>query len=238
MRIMITRPESDAPALARQLKDLGHEVLSEPLLRVIFPDLPPPDLEGAQALLFTSANGVRAFTRLVSRRDIAVFAVGAATAREALAAGFADVATAGGDVASLGQTVAAALDPAAGRLIHIAGSVQAGDLQGDLTARGFAVDRIVLYETLQAGALSPLAVQKIKSREIDIILFFSPRTAQTFADLVEKHRLGDYLAHSIAACLSISVRDILQSLPWHSIVVARRPALDDLLTAAGLKTSI
>lgn len=237
MHILITRPESDAQALARELATLGHEVTVEPLLQVIFPTLPAPGLDGVQALLFTSANGVRAFARLETRRDIATFAVGEATAREARRAGFGTVTAAGGDVASLGETVAKKLDPSGGRLIHIAGSVQAGDLKGDLAARGYRVDRAVLYETLEAKALSPSTVEKIKEGKIDIILFFSPRTAQTFVKLVATHKIGDYLDKTIAASLSISVRDILHSLPWRRIVVAKRPALDDLLAAAGIKTS-
>jgi uroporphyrinogen-III synthase len=237
MRILITRPEDDAAALATELGSRGHEVTTEPLLKVIFPNLPAPDLTGVQALLFTSANGVRAFVRLDPRRDTSVFAVGTATAGEARSAGFHNVVTAAGDVVQLGAAVAKALDPAAGGLIHIAGSVQAGDLKGDLAAKGFNITRAVLYETREAQTLSPATIAKIKGHEIDIILFFSPRTAQTFTRLVAKHQLGGYLNTTTAAALSISVRDVLHSLPWHRIVVANRPALEDLLTAAGLKTS-
>ena len=236
MHILITRPKSDAAALAQELAGLGHDVTIEPLLQVKFLALPPLDLGNAQALLFTSANGVRAFAQADGRRNITAFAVGQATARAAQNAGFEQVFAAGGDVASLAETVGRTLPPPA-RLIHIAGSVQAGDLKGDLAARGYDVDRKVLYEATATESLSKETQDKIKGRKIDIILFFSPRTAQIFCKLVDRHRLGDYLDHATAACLSLSVRDILHSLPWRRIVVAKRPTQPDLLVAAGLRTS-
>ena len=61
MRLLVTRPLDDAQALADRLEAGGHEALVEPLL-TIAPDLAAPlPLDGARALLFTSANGVRAF---------------------------------------------------------------------------------------------------------------------------------------------------------------------------------
>ena len=51
----------------------------------------PLDLDGVQALIATSANGVRAFAARDPRRSLPVCAVGDATARAASDAGFADV---------------------------------------------------------------------------------------------------------------------------------------------------
>ena len=74
MRVLVTRPEEDAAALVAALKARGHEALVEPMLTVApAPGVTPPlDLDGVQALLFTSANGARAFARLSERRDLPV----------------------------------------------------------------------------------------------------------------------------------------------------------------------
>src|SRR5229473_1898951 len=113
MQALITRPIEDAGELAAALS-----------------------LRGVQAVLFTSANGARAFARATARRDLAVIAVGDATARTARALGFADIASAGGDVGDLAALVAARLDPRRGALLHAAGSVVAGDLAARLRAAG------------------------------------------------------------------------------------------------------
>src|SRR4051812_16935975 len=92
------------------------------------------DLTNVQAVLFTSANGVRAFAAAERRRDIPAFAVGEATAAAARLAGFTTVDTAGGDVAALADLVRERLTPARGALLHAAGSAVAGDLSGVLGA--------------------------------------------------------------------------------------------------------
>src|SRR5579885_2968460 len=102
---LITRPEEDARPLADALKSRGIATVIEPLLSIrVLPEAAPgltQDLEGVQALLFTSANGARAFAELSPRRDIGVLAVGDATAAAARALGFSAVESAGGDVQAL-----------------------------------------------------------------------------------------------------------------------------------------
>jgi uroporphyrinogen-III synthase len=80
MRILVTRPAEDGADIARRLGDLGHEALLAPLLQVRFRDGAALELDGVQALLATSANGVRALTRQTERRDVPLFAVGPQTA--------------------------------------------------------------------------------------------------------------------------------------------------------------
>ena len=92
MRVMITRPREDAEALAGRLAEDGIESLIEPLLEIIPRADEPLDLDNVQALMLTSANGARALGRATDRRDLALFAVGPATAAAARSAGFATVA--------------------------------------------------------------------------------------------------------------------------------------------------
>src|SRR6476646_3027086 len=87
-RALVTRPRAEAMALAEALAMRGIATVIEPLLDIHYRDEPAPDLAGVQAVLCTSANGVRAWARLSGERDIALFAVGEATAARARAAGF------------------------------------------------------------------------------------------------------------------------------------------------------
>src|SRR5882724_6752731 len=89
LRALVTRPEEDAAPLAAALAERGIDVTLEPLLAIRPLPEAPIDLAGVQALLFTSANGVRSFAELAGGRDLAgwrelpVFAVGNATAAAA-----------------------------------------------------------------------------------------------------------------------------------------------------------
>ena len=233
MKVLITRAEQDAERLARTLGARGIATMIEPLMAVRF--LPQstehltPFLTGVQAVLFTSANGARAFAAATPRRDFLAFAVGDATASAARAGGFDEVVSAGGNVEDLAARVIAALKPADGALIHAAGSVTAGDLAGLLGPAGFTLRRAVLYEAVPANQLSDAARLALERGEIDAALFFSPRNAATFVRLAAGSRSA--CTQIIAVSLSITVANALEVLPWRRIVTATAPNEAALLEA-------
>src|SRR5260221_7568565 len=105
MRVLVTRPLSDASDTAARLAALGHEPLIGPLLAIEFLDGEDVSLDGIQAMLATSSNGVRALSRRTRRRDLDIFAVGHQTAATASEAGYGSVHSADGDAATLAATV-------------------------------------------------------------------------------------------------------------------------------------
>lgn len=223
MRILVTRPEDDATALVRLLGERGIDAVIEPLLVIEHVAGAALDLEGVQALLMTSANGARACAAATKRRDLAVFAVGDATARAATEAGFRTIESAAGDVGALADLVRERLDPGAGGLVHVAASTVAGDLGGALRASGFAYRREILYRARQATAFSQATRSALRDQALDGALFFSPRTAQTFVSLVRDGRLCECCEVMVALCLSAAVADELAALPWRAVRIARRP---------------
>ncbi|WP_042695699.1 uroporphyrinogen-III synthase [Azospirillum sp. B506] len=241
-RLLVTRPAEDAEPLVRRLEALGFAVAVEPMLSMVWLDGPEPDLSDVQALLFTSANGVRAYTKRTSRRDRPVQAVGDATARAARAAGFADVDSASGDVYALAGRVKALRDPAAGTLLHVAGSKVAGDLAGLLGAAGFTLRRSVMYDAVPALTLSGETATFLRTSTLDGVLFFSPRTAASFVRLLAEAGMFDCCRTVDTFCLSPAVAEAACAygdggvVPWKSVRVAARPEQDsllDLLPVAG-----
>jgi uroporphyrinogen-III synthase len=233
MRALITRPEEDAAPLAEALAERRVEVMVEPLLVIRVLDDVAVDLDGVQALLFTSANGVRAFAARSARRDIGVLAVGDASATAAREAGFKHIESAGGDVGDLVRLIKARLDPRAGALFHAAGSVVAGDLAGQLAEAGYQLRRVMLYEAKPADALSPETLAALADRSIDLVLFFSPRTATTFVELVRKAadpRVTAGCAVATALCLSPAVAKAAGAITWKSVRNAEKPDLPALLS--------
>ncbi len=231
MRVLITRPRDDAGRLAEALRPMGIEPLLEPLFRIDHPGGPKLDLDGVQALLVTSANGVRAFAARDDRRDLTVYAVGDASARAAAEVGFADVESASGDVEDLARLVRRRLDPAQGAVFHAAGTRVAGDLAGMVEEAGFTYRRAVLYEARAADGFSAATVQALKAGTVDGALFFSPRTATCFVDLVRKSGLAGACERIIAFCLSPAVAGKANALTWREICVAAQPDQAALLAA-------
>ncbi|SMF83779.1 uroporphyrinogen-III synthase [Tistlia consotensis] len=226
MRLLLTRPQEDAERSAERLRALGHRVELEPLLTIRQrPEAldPARDLEGVQALVVTSLNGLRAFLAASPRRDLPVFAVGPASAGEALAAGFRSVRSGEGDAAALAELVAGTLDPAAGALLHPAGTVTAGALAERLGAAGFALRRVVLYEAVTADRLGERTEELLRAHVLDGALFYSPRTATTFVSLVRQAGLEACCATLTAWCLSPAVAAALAPLGWRRVAIATTP---------------
>jgi uroporphyrinogen-III synthase len=220
LRVAVTRAEPEASRTAERIRARGAEAIVAPLLTIV-PCGYDTNTEGAQALIFTSSNGVRAFPDARGARDRIVLAVGDATAEAARAAGFTDVRSADGDVGALAALAKATLDPTKGKLIHIAGDHVAGDLGGVLRAAGFSVERRLAYASVAAIAL-PEAFRQ----PLDIVLFHSVRAAETFTALGAPNA-----ARLVTGCLSAAVADAAGKTSWKRIVTAPRPREDDLLAA-------
>ena len=231
LRALVTRPREDAAELAAALAARGIEAVIEPLIEIHFRAEPTPDLSGAQAVLCTSANGVRALARLGAERTLPLLAVGDATAARARAEGFTAVDSAGGDVTALARLARDRLCRDGGRLVHIAGSAVAGDLAGELRAAGFEVERLVLYEARPAAALSAASAQALGSGLIDFTLFFSPRTATTFVRLADRAGVTEALQHTTALSISAAADAALGGARFRNRRIAAAPNQPALLAA-------
>lgn len=236
MRLLITRIEEEARRLAWLLDSKGHDSTLAPMLAIRFRPGATVDLDGAQALLLTSGNGVAGISAATEQRDIPVYAVGDSTARRAREAGFAPVVSADGDVTALTDLVLRELSPEGGRLVHAGGATLAGDLAGNLRQAGFTVERVTLYDAVPVDHLPADAVEGLEAGAFDGALFFSPRTAATFvtlaAELSPKVDFGGMTAY----CLSAAVASALIPLGFGRVLVAAEPteaALVDLIGAAG-----
>lgn len=223
MRLLVTRPREDAEALAGTLRARGHVPIVAPVMEVRMLVGAELALIGVQAILATSANGVRAIAERTKRRDPILFAVGPQTAEAARLAGFAHVISAQGDAAALVETVAGAADPTAGKLLHAAGAETAGRVSQALQARGFAVETEILYEAAPATALDADIEARLRQGTLDGVMLYSPRSAKTFAALVTAAGLEAACAKLDAICISAATAAALAPLAFARVAVAGEP---------------
>jgi uroporphyrinogen-III synthase len=235
MKALVTRPVEDAAPVVRALEMRGVGAVVAPLLAIVREGEAvrriSDALIGAQAVLFTSANGARIFATASARRELPVFAVGDASAAAARIAGFRSVASAGGDVEDLARLVTSRLSPQRGAVVHVAGSELAGDLAGMLSEAGFSVRRAVVYAAVQAEALPAAAAAALGAGEVELALFFSPRTATGFVKLAAAAGLAEACRGVTALALSPAVAAALAALPWRVVRVAAAPTQQALLAA-------
>ena len=123
------------------------------------------------------------------------------------------------------------LAPADGRLVHLAGTVTAGDLSGSLTAAGFTVDRAVVYRAEVVHEMPAIVAEALDSRTLDAAMFFSPRTAARFVELAAREGLDAACSGTVALALAPAVAENLGPAPFADVRVADAPDQASLLRA-------
>jgi uroporphyrinogen-III synthase len=203
VRVWVTRAQPGTGRTAARLTALGHTPIVAPVLevRALAAQI---DFNGVAALAFTSINGVEAFAARWSERVLPVFAVGAATAAAVRAAGFAQVASADGDLPALARLIAAAGPQG---LVLAPGALEpAGVLPGTLP--------VPIYETV---ALSP------EVPDADAVLVHSPRAAAQVARLIADRSIAAYCISQAAAAPLSQTRVSIAQAPNETALLALLP---------------
>jgi uroporphyrinogen III methyltransferase/synthase len=191
--VVVTRAREQASALAARLEDLGAEVLELPAIEITPLEFTLPDLSAFGWLVFTSANGVRAFfddglgpagldARALAGLRIAVIGPGTdrALARRGLRADLVPE-----------RFVAESLldafpDPAVpGERVLLARAGVARDvLPEGLAARGYDVEVLPVYETRPATP-DPALLERVADGRFDAVTFTSSSTVDNFCAQVD-----------------------------------------------------
>ena len=224
--VLVTRPADDAGDLCDALRAAGFIPMLAPMLDIVPLNPPCPYLDGVQAIVFTSMNGVRHCP--VVPRDVAVYCVGDRTAEAARAAGFTAVVSASGDINDL-ETVLAGANLNPGRtVLHVCGV----DVVRPMTVPGVRVEPLVVYRADMVTRLPWVVRVMIRLGCVTGVLFFSARAGQAFVNTMKKMGLDRACAGIGALCLSDSVVESVSDLPWRGLYTAQRPdraAMLDLL---------
>lgn len=229
MHLLLTRPLSNSEATAKKLQGLGHTSLIEPLLSLEWLNEAPLDTSDVQAVLLTSNNAALALAEQSIDPDMPILTVGKATAEAARDAGFANVSSADGDVYALVRLVTSRCNPDDGAVLHLAGEDTAGDLAGSLERAGLTLRRVVVYRARPARQFSMTAADAIRNGELDGVLLFSPRTATTFTQLLDREGLLERCAELDLYALSQAVSHAAGELIFRSRHIPKYPSQADLL---------
>jgi uroporphyrinogen-III synthase len=222
--VLVTRAEPGASETARRLLALGLAPVVEPLLTITPLSAGVPDHD---QLVFTSANGVRAFANLTPDRDAPVWAVGEATRAAAEAAGFARVRSADGDVEALISRLRAEV-PRSASLLHAGGADTVGDLAGRLSAEGRPAAFIAVYRADAAAEPPPLLARQLAGERVfAAALVHSPKAARTLASfMVAASRAAPFALAAISQNAAAPLAGLCSPT-----AVAARPTEQHLLVA-------
>lgn len=225
-RILLTRPRERSEAFAATLPT-GWEAAIWPLTEIRPTGAPPPDLTGAQAVIYTSRTGVDHAPE--SARALPAYCVGTATAKSARAAGHAIAHDATGDATDLIRLVQNRADKT-GALIHIRGQDTAGDIAGDLRRAGFNAREHVAYRAAATESVPDAIAADLRDGRFAAAAFFSPRASAIFAELIQpdwRHGIASMKAFAISG----NAAKPLEPVGFASISMAKAPNANALRAA-------
>ena len=183
--IIVTRAEPGAQETVERLQTRGLNAVSAPMLTLReLPDTDLPPVSDLSGLVFTSANGVRAYARRETDRALPTWCVGPATAAMARTSGFNDVRESSGNAKDLADYIAAHSTPAEDPLLHVANAAAAGHLRQDLVARGYHVRFAPFYEMQPAQTLPDPVTRLLQARTPSILLVHSAKGASAAVPLI------------------------------------------------------
>ncbi|HAJ47603.1 MAG TPA: hypothetical protein DCL54_13600 [Alphaproteobacteria bacterium] len=228
MRVLVTRPSHDALVFAERLKLHGHAVVLSPVLVIAPVPFTPPDFAQVQAILFSSANGVRAFAANSSERSIPAVCVGPASAQSAKLAGFKTVKVAAGEGVTGLLELARTLHREHGGLLYIRGAEISADLSGLLTRDGYEVTQIIAYRAAMASTLEPEAAAYLQRGEIECVTFFSNRSLEVYLALCNAAGLSGAGVTPLAVCLSEKIATMART-SFSRVLYARHATEEGVL---------
>lgn len=215
--VLITRPIEDATELADDIHALGYETTIQPFLIIEPVDVTLPDMTAYDALIFTSANGIKAFCAVDTHRDTPIYVVGQNTQKTAEKYGFSTIINADGSLKELESLLNN--QEKHQKLLYL----RARDIAHPLQTH-HKMEEVIIYQSIRNHDIPSDLVTSIQNADFSHILFFSRRTAQHFVTFIHHTpSLETGLKRTKALCLGDSMLEFLEELPWHSIHIADMP---------------
>lgn len=240
-RVLITRPRGAAEDLAACLAALGAIPLLLPLIEIRPPLNPNPLRQAARQaatfdwILFTSANGVRAFMEALQTvgstpaalQGVRIGAIGPATAQALARFGLrADYVP----HVFLSEAIAEGLGEVGGRRILLPrADLARRDLAERLRAKGAEVVEVAAYRVVAAG--DPAALRPLLHPPPHRVTFTSPSTVRALAALLEGLGEGERRAALPAVCIGPVTAAEAEAQGFPVIAVAREHTREGLVQA-------
>lgn len=230
MRILITRPDMQAKIFAQQLREHGFsDFIFEPLLEIHPIQTARLHFKNTDALIVTSQNAVPSLQGADAPKHLPVFAVGSATAHLLKLSGFNHVIEGENNGEALFPLIQSYFKGAKKSFLHPAGLFMKERLQTMLKEAGQHYLAVPVYRADARKILTQETKEALKTGAIQVVTFFSPRSAEIFAKLTSPLSVA---FERVALCsMSTEIPEKLADFKWKSVIVAKEPNARSMIEA-------
>jgi uroporphyrinogen-III synthase len=226
--IIITRPLEDAISTAERLAERGFASFVEPMLAVEFfqagVEVLKKDILQYDGIIITSKNALRIVSGI--NKNIKIIVLGAATTALAIECGFTNVEYAGANINELCEFVKAKY---AGKTFCYASGESVTQVLGVQNCGNF-ITRVVVYKTIASQNFSEEFVVRLKNGNFKGVMFFSTKTAATFARILEHDALQTYAKQVTAICLSVNIAKSIKGCGFGATVFTKNANIDEIIS--------
>ena len=234
--ILITRAEPDVNISVKNWQQAGLNAIAAPLTQFNLLENKIIKFDKYRAVIFTSANGVRAIEQLGlgdSLKNLPAFCVGENSAKWAREFGFINVKSAKGNVKDLIKLLKQNKNEISGDIIYPCAKHISQDLQKLSKPFGLFVEHLPIYEMQLIKTAHEIILDRIKQKEPLIIACYSLRSARMVLELIkQKQQITDFSFITII-CLSKRIFSIFAKYSFNKLLIAKK-SNDEAMMALAL----
>ena len=217
MHILLTRPLEDCHEMILKFQILGHDVSHLPLISIEGLKYETLNYSEFRGIIFTSANAVKFLNIKEIDKKIRCFCVGSATEEKARKIGFQNIFAADGNVDNLKELILQNFNSSEGKLLYISGETVSSNLDQDLIANGYIIERVINYRANQIEKYNEDFIEKLKLKMPEITYVYSQNSAINFLKIIENYHLETLWMNTNLMCLSEKTSSILNKIKWKKI---------------------
>jgi len=219
MHILFTRPLEDCEELILKFSKLGHIVSHMPVIQIEKVEHEKINFIDYKAIIFTSANALKFLDVQSIDKKIICFCVGIATEKKALSLGFQNLVTAEGNVRNLEELILQNFNSYLGKMLYVSGEVISNELDKNLVALGYNVQRVINYTSKPNYHLDEKFIEKLRSNMPDVVYVYSQNSALSFLKLINNYKLNDFWMNTNLMCISEKSSSVLNKIKWKKIFI-------------------
>ncbi len=220
--ILIIRPKIQAKQTKFKLKGKGFRAICYPFIGIEIISSFKFNDKKYDGLIITSQNTAHLLKNSSFLKDIKTFVVGLKTSAALTAIGFKNIINVGNDHTDLVKAVEQHL-PQNSSILYLHGDYIAGDIKGKLE-HSYIIDNVTVYRSIATDKVNKRVFILLR-HIITTILFYSPRTAQVFA----QHMINQDLSNITAICISKNTALKLASLRFKEVKISKLPNENSML---------